>query len=90
MQYHVQHRNPKKKKYSLETQRKEIENILFQQSATKRITRKERIGTFTKKVENKRRNFHPRLKKYFNTFTAEGFSEPRPLMYLSKHIFWGQ
>ena len=39
-------RNPIKKKYSLETERKEAENILFQQSAIKGITRKERIGTF--------------------------------------------
>ena len=31
------------------------------------------------KVENKRRNFHHRLKKHYNKFTAERFSEPRPL-----------
>ena len=37
-----------KDKYSLETERKEKENILFQQNATKWITRKESIGTFTK------------------------------------------
>ena len=41
-------RNSIKTILSLETESKETENILFQQSATKQITRKERIGTFTK------------------------------------------
>ena len=42
------------------------------------------------KVENKRLNFHYRLKKYCNMFTAERFSETRPLMHLSKHVFRSQ
>ena len=25
-----------------------------------------------------------------NTFTAKGYSETRPFMYLSKHVFWSQ
>ena len=25
-----------------------------------------------------------------NTLTAKGFSERRPFMHLSKHVFWGQ
>ena len=42
------------------------------------------------KVENKRRNFHHKLKQYFSKFTAEGFSEIRPLMHLSKQVFRSQ
>ena len=42
------------------------------------------------KVENKRRNFHHKLKKYISKFTAEGFSEIRPLMHLSKQVFRSQ
>ena len=64
-------------------ERRETENILFQQSSTKSVTRKERIGTFY-------RNFHRKLKKYFSKFTAEGFSETRPLMHLSKQVFRSQ
>ena len=42
------------------------------------------------KVENKMRNFNHRLKKYFNICTDEGFSEARPLIYLSQHVFRSQ
>ena len=35
MQQYLRDRNPPKKKYSFETERKETENILFQQNATK-------------------------------------------------------
>ena len=35
MQQYLRDRNPSKKKYSFETERKETENILFQQNATK-------------------------------------------------------
>ena len=42
------------------------------------------------KVKNKKSSFHHRLKKYFNTFTTEGFSETKPLMHLSKQVFRSQ
>ena len=42
------------------------------------------------KVENKMRNFNHRLKKCFNICTDEGFSEARPLIYLSQHVFRSQ
>ena len=41
-------------------------------------------------LQSKRRNFHYRLKKYFNIFTAKDFSNTRPLMHLNKHVFRSQ
>ena len=64
---YLRDRNPVNKKFSRETERKETKNVLFQQNARKWITRKEKESWLlrNKSRENKRRNFHRRLKKYF-------------------------
>ena len=38
----------------------------------------------------KSKDIETKQKLNFSTFTAEGFSEARPFMHSSKHVFWNQ
>ena len=70
-------RNPTKKNTALRRKEKKQKTFYFKKMQQNEMNDKKRKNCdfYEKKVENKRRNFHHRLKKYFNTFSAEIFWE---------------
>ena len=84
-------RNPTKKKIQPWGGKKRNRKHFISTNCNKMNNNKRNNWDFYEiKVENKRRNFHHRLKKHNNKFTAERFSEPRPLIHSSKHLFRSQ